>query len=164
MSHDLTSKGRQAEKATWLPWPWLDGAQLESASKASMAGRQMPPRACWKRAQKLSLAEQRLRQVVKCRLRGRLQLSTAQASMPRNAQFHKRKAPALGEPNLCKWAFANTCRTKLCWHLRIQCQGMPSFKAQGPCMPLHRGTESVQVGFANTCRTKLCWQFHATEG
>ena len=94
---------------------WMDGAQLESASKASMAGRQMPPRACWKRAQKLSLAGQRLRQVVKCRLRGKLQLSAAKASMLKNAQLRRDKALALGEPNLYKWAFTNTCRTKLCW-------------------------------------------------
>ena len=34
---------------------WLDGAQLETATKTSKARRQMPPRACLKKAQKLSL-------------------------------------------------------------------------------------------------------------
>ena len=92
---------------------WLGCVQLESASKAS-TGKQMPPTACWKRAQKLSLAGQRLRQVVKWRPRGKLQLRAAKASMLRNAQLRRDKALALGEPNLCKWAFANTCRTKLC--------------------------------------------------
>ena len=69
---------------------WLKGAQLESASKASKAGRQIPPRSCLKKSGKLPSAGQRLRQAVKCRPRDRLQLGAAQASLTRtsNTQLH----------------------------------------------------------------------------
>ena len=67
---------------------WLKGAQLESASKASKAGRQIPPRSCLKKSGKLLSAGQRLRQAVKCRPRDRLQLGAAQASLTSNTQLH----------------------------------------------------------------------------
>ena len=69
---------------------WLKGAQLKSASKASKAGRQMPPRSCLKKSGKLLPAGQRLRHAVKCRPRDRLQLGAAQASLTRtsNTQLH----------------------------------------------------------------------------
>jgi len=35
--------------------------------------------------------------------------------MPRSAQLRRDKASELRARNLCKWAFANTCRTKFRW-------------------------------------------------
>ena len=66
----------------------LDGAQLECASKASTAGRQMTPRACLRRHETLPVKGHRLPQAINCRTQDRLQLGAAQASLTSNTQLH----------------------------------------------------------------------------
>ena len=111
---------RPTQKATWLPWQkQLGGAQLESAIKASKAGRQMNPRAGLKRAQKPPLAEQIPPPATQPRLEDNLQLSALQASMPRNAQLHEARSRICRHSICERMGFASTCRTKPCWQFHV---------------------------------------------